>query len=44
MTQKPIIRQLLPLTIDSFDDADTEKQTGHWDYIYEPDSAKEIIG
>jgi F-type H+-transporting ATPase subunit gamma len=40
MTQKPTIRQLLPLV-----DAGQEgtKTGGHWDYIYEPDSAKELL-
>lgn len=37
MVQKPVIRQLLPVVAD---DSDEE---GHWDYIYEPDSAKEIL-
>lgn len=39
MTQKPVIRQLLPLV-------DIQKgavKSGHWDYIYEPDSAKELL-
>jgi F-type H+-transporting ATPase subunit gamma len=41
MTQKPIIRQLLPL-VDTEEPA--EKDTGgRWDYIYEPDSAKELL-
>jgi len=39
MTQKPIIKQLLPLPISEED----SKQLGHhWDYIYEPD-AKELL-
>lgn len=42
MTQKPIIRQLLPLAkTDASAAAETSK--GHWDYIYEPDSAKELL-
>lgn len=39
MTQKPIIRQLLPLV----DQEAEETQKGRWDYIYEPDSAKELL-
>lgn len=39
MTQKPIIKQLLPLPIA----ADDSQSLGHhWDYIYEPD-AKELL-
>lgn len=37
MKQQPIIRQLLPLP------ADEKELQGHWDYIYEPDSAKELL-
>jgi F-type H+-transporting ATPase subunit gamma len=37
MVQKPVVRQLLPLQPDH-----TENQ-GHWDYIYEPDSAKDLL-
>lgn len=37
MTQKPVIEQLLPLK------ADASESHGHWDYIYEPDSAKELL-
>ncbi|MCH9770150.1 MAG: F0F1 ATP synthase subunit gamma [Gammaproteobacteria bacterium] len=37
MEQHPTVRQLLPLEPD-------ESQThGHWDYIYEPDSARELL-
>ncbi len=44
MTQKPTIRQLLPLTVSSFEEpTEGDKPRGHWDYIYEPDSAKEIL-
>lgn len=45
MTQKPTIRQLLPLTADSLGDtgAENDNSKGHWDYIYEPDSAKELL-
>lgn len=41
MTQKPIVRQLLPL-LDTDADSDVGG-AGHWDYIYEPDSAKELL-
>ena len=37
MTQKPTIRQLLPLTKEH-----GEAYTHHWDYIYEPD-AKQLV-
>lgn len=37
MTQKPCVQQLLPLQPDT-----TEAKT-HWDYIYEPDSARDIL-
>ena len=37
MTQKPTIRQLLPLIKE-----DGEAYTHHWDYIYEPD-AKQLV-
>lgn len=40
MTQKPFVRQLLPLQ------ANKEKQEAeqtHWDYLYEPDSAKDLL-
>lgn len=39
MTQKPLLKQLLPLPID---EQDKEQLGHHWDYIYEPDS-KEIL-
>lgn len=39
MVQKPFIRQLLPLPKGK--EEETEK--GYWDYIYEPDSAKELL-
>lgn len=38
MTQKPAVRQLLPLV-----QRDDEKLAHHWDYIYEPDNAAEIL-
>lgn len=39
MTQKPTMKQLLPLPIS---EEDTESLGHHWDYIYEPD-AKELL-
>lgn len=38
MTQKPAVRQLLPLQ-----QTEDEKLAHHWDYIYEPDDAAEIL-
>ncbi|MCK5718428.1 MAG: F0F1 ATP synthase subunit gamma [Thiomargarita sp.] len=38
MTQKPILRQLLPITADEED----ERLVHHWDYIYEPE-AQEVL-
>jgi len=38
MTQKPMVRQLLPLVQN-----EDEKLAHHWDYIYEPDDAGEIL-
>ncbi len=38
MTQQPAVRQLLPLV-----ESDDEKLAHHWDYIYEPDNASEIL-
>lgn len=38
MTQKPNVQQLLPLS-----QAKDEKLKHHWDYIYEPDDAGEIL-
>jgi len=37
MTQKPMTRQLLPLEKEESDN------TGHWDYIYEPDNSTELL-
>jgi F-type H+-transporting ATPase subunit gamma len=37
MKQQPYVRQLLPL------EPDTSEKQGHWDYIYEPDSARELL-
>lgn len=39
MTQKPVIKQLLPLPAAA---DEQQKLTHHWDYIYEPD-AKDIL-
>ena len=49
MIQKPFVRQLLPLQKEEH--APTEKEKflpndnldSHWDYLYEPDSAKELL-
>ncbi|MGM0535298.1 MAG: F0F1 ATP synthase subunit gamma [Pseudomonadota bacterium] len=40
MTQKPVVRQLLPLSPDMGADAQDEEDTrpGSWDYLYEPDA------
>ncbi len=38
MKQQPKIEQLLPLP-----QMDEEESAGHWDYIYEPDSAKDLL-
>lgn len=37
MVQTPVLRQLLPLP------KEAQESQGHWDYIYEPDSAKELL-
>lgn len=37
MVQRPFIEQLLPLK------PDPHENPGHWDYIYEPDSARELL-
>lgn len=37
MVQKPIIRQLLPL------EKDDQEAQGYWDYIYEPDSSRDLL-
>lgn len=39
MTQKPLMKQLLPLPLD---EEDSKTLSHHWDYIYEPDS-KELL-
>ena len=40
MTQKPVVRQLLPLTEDTakVEDDDENKRPNSWDYLYEPDA------
>ena len=38
MTQKPVVRQLLPL-----EQTEDDRLSHHWDYIYEPDEAAEIL-
>ncbi|MCK2185002.1 F0F1 ATP synthase subunit gamma [Halomonas getboli] len=44
MTQKPVVRQLLPLSADMGAEEQNEehKRPGSWDYLYEPD-AKELL-
>lgn len=37
MSQRPEVRQLLPLQ------AEEQTTQGHWDYIYEPDSSRELL-
>jgi F-type H+-transporting ATPase subunit gamma len=41
MSQKPIIRQLLPLM--NVNEEEPTAAKARWDYIYEPDSAKELL-
>jgi F-type H+-transporting ATPase subunit gamma len=41
MTQKPVVRQVLPLSPDMGNDAhqdEDNKRPGSWDYLYEPDA------
>ena len=40
MIQKPFIRQLLPLEPEA---ESSEVISAHWDYLYEPDSAKDLL-
>ena len=40
MTQKPTIRQLLP--VEAVDNAEALQE--HWDYIYEPDASEILDG
>lgn len=42
MVQKPFARQLLPLDASISEKQDVEEDT-HWDYIYEPDSSKDLL-
>jgi F-type H+-transporting ATPase subunit gamma len=39
MKQTPHVEQLLPII-----PADDESKAGHWDYIYEPDDARQLLG
>ncbi len=39
MSQKPTVKQLLPLALDETSDT----RSGHWDYIYEPDRADALL-
>jgi len=41
MVQKPFTRQLLPL--EAQQDKSSEVESVHWDYLYEPDSAKDLL-
>ena len=45
MVQKPFIRQLLPLQIDSEEENNLAMHNNNkqWDYLYEPDSAKTLL-
>ncbi|HET8791129.1 MAG TPA: F0F1 ATP synthase subunit gamma [Modicisalibacter sp.] len=38
MTQKPTVRQLLPLVAPPKDDDDEQSRPASWDYLYEPDA------
>ena len=47
MTQRPIVRQLLPLSPDMGDDAKHDEENarpGSWDYLYEPDAKALLDG
>ena len=41
MVQQPVIRELLPL--DAGQEEPSSTDDNHWDYIYEPDNAKELM-
>lgn len=41
MVQQPVIRELLPL--DAGQEEPITDNNNHWDYIYEPDNAKELM-
>jgi F-type H+-transporting ATPase subunit gamma len=49
MIQRPFVRQLLPLEKETHTESDKEKflpnenLNKHWDYLYEPDSAKTLL-
>lgn len=43
MTQKPLVSQLLPLPAAEEKEVEAAEAVGHWDYIYEPDSAMELL-
>jgi F-type H+-transporting ATPase subunit gamma len=43
MIQKPFIRQLLPLEKETNVEMRAGKTEKHWDYLYEPDSAKTLL-
>jgi F-type H+-transporting ATPase subunit gamma len=40
--QDPTLVQLLPLTLDSMQQSETEKKAYSWDYVYEP-SAEAVV-
>ena len=42
MSQKPVVRQLLPLADDEQGD-DAGQPHGQWDYLYEPDDARALL-
>lgn len=43
MTQKPIIKQILPIEKEAFvEKVDAKEDRGYWDYLYEPE-AKEVL-
>jgi len=47
MTQRPVVRQLLPLSPDMGDDAKHDEENarpGSWDYLYEPDAKALLDG
>jgi len=42
MKQEPVVQQLLPLSSEGMQSANTDKSSHAWDYIYEPDAASVI--
>jgi len=42
MKQEPVVQQLLPLSSEGMQSANTDKSSHAWDYIYEPDAATVI--